>query len=213
MVGDPGIQGRLLRPFQPAFDPLPFVAHPRWQRQAAVAAFPFVEAPFVPPLVPLIPFGYDLPILPRWPRPVGWTSQVSWDVYFPPIGPYPNYAIAEDSASFVAATIDSQGGGPILMDDYEIDTQIETTVTFLNVGLNVPADPTAVTLFILDPLGNETSVAYNPGPITRSGIGVYGYVFVPSSPGVWTYKWQGVGAVIATSRDRRFFVRASSLIQ
>ena len=98
------------------------------------------------------------------------------------------------------------------MNFYEIDTQLQINATFMNVGLNVPADPTTVTLFLLDPLGNETSVGYNPGPISRTGVGLYNYLFTPSTVGTWTYKWQGTGNVIATSRDTKFTVRASNLI-
>lgn len=99
------------------------------------------------------------------------------------------------------------------MNKYEIDTQIEVVGTFLNVSPNVPsvpADPTAVTLYVLDPSGNETQHTY-PGDVVRNGIGLYSFTFVPSGPGIWTYKWQGAGQVIATSRDTLFFVRASNL--
>jgi hypothetical protein len=101
------------------------------------------------------------------------------------------------------------------MNRYEIDTQVQVNVTFLAVSINVPpvpADPSGVALFISDPDGNETQVGYDPGPVQRTGIGLYFYTFVPSGPGEWTYKWQGTGNVIATSRDTRFFVKASSLI-
>lgn len=94
---------------------------------------------------------------------------------------------------------------------YEIDTQIQLTGTFMNVALNAVADPSSVTLYILDPSGNETQQTY-PGTISRASVGVYNYIFVPSGPGEWKYKWQGVGDVIATSRDTKFFVRASDLI-
>lgn len=103
---------------------------------------------------------------------------------------------------------------------YQVDTLIQLNVTFLNVPTNMPADPTAVSLFISDPSGNETEVTYNPGPIVRTGVGVYYYQFTPTptppattAAGTWTYKWQGTGAVIATSRDTNFLVQASDLIQ
>lgn len=100
------------------------------------------------------------------------------------------------------------------MNFYEIDTQMQISATFMNIALNIPADPVTITLFLLDPLGNETSVVY-PGPSTpiqRTGVGLYSYLFIPNSVGTWTYKWQGVGNVFATSRDTKFTVRASNLI-
>jgi hypothetical protein len=98
------------------------------------------------------------------------------------------------------------------MNEYQIDTLIQLNVTFYNVALNVPADPQNVALFIEDPFGNVTSVG--PTTITRTGVGTYFYDFLPSGPGVWTYKWQGSGttSVVATSRDTRFLVKGSELV-
>ncbi len=97
------------------------------------------------------------------------------------------------------------------MNKYQIDTQIQLNGTFYNVGLNVLADPSTAMLFIEDPSGVVSE--YGPGPpVVRTAVGVYYMLFVPPSPGQWSYQWQGTGAVIATSKVTRFFVQASDLI-
>ena len=96
------------------------------------------------------------------------------------------------------------------MHEYEIDTQLQLNGYFFNVALNVPADPTTVSLFVEDPTGDVTQIASDL--IFRTGVGVYGSIFLPTGPGLWKYKWQGVGNVQATSPDTRFLVKASTLI-
>jgi hypothetical protein len=97
------------------------------------------------------------------------------------------------------------------MNCYQVDTTIQLNVTFYNTALNQPADPAVVSLFVEDPSGDVTQVPANQ--ISRTGVGTYISEFLPSSPGCWTYKWQGTGNVMATSRDTRFFVQASDLVE
>ena len=96
------------------------------------------------------------------------------------------------------------------MNCYQVQTTIQLNVTFFNTALNAPADPTAVALFVEDPTGIVTEIP--TGQISRSGVGVYSADFLPTMLGQWTYKWQGTGNVMATSRDVCFFVQASDLI-
>jgi hypothetical protein len=93
---------------------------------------------------------------------------------------------------------------------YQVDTLVRLNVTFYDVALNLPADPTAVALFVEAPDGTVTQV--DPLQIARTGVGAYYSNFLPPSPGEWTYKWQGTGNVIATSKDRTFLVQASELV-
>jgi hypothetical protein len=93
---------------------------------------------------------------------------------------------------------------------YQIDTLIQLNVVFFNVQLNQPADPVTVSLFVEDPSGTITEIASNL--IVRTGVGSYYSNFLPTGPGVWTYKWQGTGNVIATSKDKSFLVQASDLV-
>ena len=93
---------------------------------------------------------------------------------------------------------------------YEIDTSIQLNGVFENVALGVPADPTTITLYVQDPTG-ATDVIGAPA-ITRSDVGLYSYAFVPSVSGIWVYKWQGVGTVVATTPDTMFIVNSSFVI-
>ena len=94
---------------------------------------------------------------------------------------------------------------------YEEDTEIQINVSFVTMPSGALADPSLVTLYLLDPLGNQTEYTYNPGGIVRASIGAYFLLFLPTSPGLWTYKWAGTGNVVASSADTQFFVRASLL--
>jgi hypothetical protein len=97
------------------------------------------------------------------------------------------------------------------MNIYQIDTLLQLNVTFYDVALNLPADPSSVALFVEDPNGVVTEIASNL--IVRTGIGTYYSDFLPPMPGRWTYKWQGSGSsVIATSPDTHFFVKGSALV-
>ena len=96
------------------------------------------------------------------------------------------------------------------MNIYQIDTLIQLNVVFYDVAQNLPADPTAVSLFVEDPDGNVTQIPANA--ISRTGTGAYNSMFLPTGPGEWAYKWQGTGNVMATSRDKRFFVQVSELV-
>lgn len=91
---------------------------------------------------------------------------------------------------------------------YQMDTLIQLNVIFYDTLLNLPADPTSVSLFMEDPFGTVTQ----PAGIVRTGTGTYYCNFLPTGPGEWTYKWQGTGSVIATSRDTSFIVVRSSVI-
>lgn len=97
------------------------------------------------------------------------------------------------------------------MNTYQIETLLRLNVTFYDVAANLPADPTTIALFVEDPDGVVTEI--DPLLIVRTGTGAYYSNFLPSGPGEWTYKWQGTGNVVATSRDKRFLVKASELIE
>jgi hypothetical protein len=93
---------------------------------------------------------------------------------------------------------------------YEIDTTIELMGTFANALTGAAVDPTDVTLFIRDPEGDITQHAN--GQLTRVGVGVYTFLITVSVHGVWTYKWQGTGAVVVTSPDTALNVNQSIFI-
>jgi hypothetical protein len=98
-----------------------------------------------------------------------------------------------------------------MVNQYQVDTLIQLSVIFYNVAANLPADPSAVTLYVEDPTGIVTQI---PGSnIVRTGTGTYYSNFMPTGPGLWKYKWQGSGtSVQATSPDTPFFVRSSDFL-
>ena len=95
---------------------------------------------------------------------------------------------------------------------YELDTTIQLTGTFADSLTGELADPTTITLFVLNPQGVNNSYTYAASQVVRVGVGIYTYTFTPDASGEWLYKWQGEGTVIATSPDTAFVVRASALI-
>jgi hypothetical protein len=98
-----------------------------------------------------------------------------------------------------------------LVNNYETHTLIALSVIFYNVQMNIPADPTTVSLWVEDPTGVVTQVSSLN--IVRTGVGTYYANFMPTSPGLWKYKWEGSGtSVQATSPDTAFFVRSSDFL-
>jgi hypothetical protein len=124
-------------------------------------------------------------------------------------------ASALDAGLFVAIGSDSPSGqgwsGAGYMATYEIDTDIQINGIFINALTGVDIDPTAITLFMLNPNGVATSYSY-PGTITRDSLGHFHQQLVPSVSGTWTYKWQATGAAVCTSPDTTFTVKSSLLI-
>ena len=98
------------------------------------------------------------------------------------------------------------------MSQYEIDTSIELQCVFTNSLTGVYADPTTITLYIIDPTGFQTTQAWPGGPIIRDSLGHFHTIITPSISGNWTYKWRGTGTATASSPDTIFTVNASALI-
>lgn len=98
------------------------------------------------------------------------------------------------------------------VNQYQLKTLIQLVGNFYNVQANVLADPQTVSLFIEDPSRVITQIASNL--LVRSGVGQYYYNFMPTSAGLWKYKWQGAGVtgVVATSPDTSFFVVSSDFV-
>jgi hypothetical protein len=67
-------------------------------------------------------------------------------------------------------------------------------------------------LFVIDPTGAQTTQVWPGGNIIRDSLGHFHYIITPAISGNWTYKWQGTGAVVATSPDTTFTVKSSALI-
>lgn len=96
---------------------------------------------------------------------------------------------------------------------YALGTEVQLVGTFANAS-NETADPSAVMLYIAPPgtpNGTSTQYSYAGGQITRSAQGVYTMNVILNKPGVWTYAWEGTGAVQAATFDTSLVVQPSIL--
>lgn len=59
--------------------------------------------------------------------------------------------------------------------------------------LNVPTDPTEVTLVVTDPLGAATTYTYSLAEITKTGTGAYTKSIPCTADSTWQYVWTGTG--------------------
>lgn len=164
--------------------------------------------------------NYDFPN-PKGPRRgidlYGWTSALNLELFTYP--GLPALSFSSERAAFTAFASDSPSGqgwkGPGYMAKYEIDTSVQINGSFVNSLTGAYADPTGVTLFVLDPNGLKSTYSYTgqaSSPIVRDSQGHYHFTVTASISGTWTYKWQATGSVIATSPDTTFVVNASTLI-
>lgn len=95
---------------------------------------------------------------------------------------------------------------------YPIDTQLQLSVNFVAVAGYVAVDPSDVKLYLRDPTGALTTYTFLNGQVQKASVGSYFYLVTPAISGVWTYKFQGIGAVVATNPDQTFTVSSSVLI-
>lgn len=98
------------------------------------------------------------------------------------------------------------------MDVFQIDTTLQLTGDFVRSLDGALEDPTDVIVFIAAPGGPFNTFTFSGNQVTKLAVGQYSYVFTPSISGTWTYKWQGVGTVTATSPDKTFLVQPSAAI-
>lgn len=87
---------------------------------------------------------------------------------------------------------------------FDVADGVRATAAFQDLNGN-PADPTTITLKVLDPAGTITEP-----PVFRTGTGSYYADFVlPNEPGSWSYRWEGTGDV-QVAEEGKFTVRASA---
>lgn len=91
------------------------------------------------------------------------------------------------------------------MNDYEINTLVQTNASFVIFGTTTPIDPTDINLFVKAPDGTITEYGY-PAQISRSGVGNYSFQLVLTEAGIWLYKWQGTGAAEVSAPDTGMLV-------
>jgi hypothetical protein len=87
------------------------------------------------------------------------------------------------------------------MNSYPMDTSLRLTGTFTIVSSGALADPTIVTSTLVDPNGTTTTPT-----TTRNSLGVFYIDVTPTVYGIWTYRFNGTGAVVAQG-EQQFFVQ------
>lgn len=87
---------------------------------------------------------------------------------------------------------------------YDASTSIRIRSNFTIALTGAHADPTAVILSVCNPKGVVT--VYNTIDLIRESAGVFYKDIILNVVGVWTYKWQGTGAVEAASPDIKIIV-------
>ena len=92
------------------------------------------------------------------------------------------------------------------MKSYPLGTQLVLGTNFVDAVSQQPADPTTVVLELMDPTGAVTT----PG-VTHPGVGLFKALVTPSMAGIWTARWVGTGAVVA-STEHRFEIRPSAFM-
>lgn len=92
------------------------------------------------------------------------------------------------------------------MNTYPLGSAINLFGTFTQTSTGTAVDPTVVKARVRDPANTE--VIYADGSITHSSTGHYTVQILPSVIGVWRYRWEGTGAVIAAD-EKQFEIRPS----
>ena len=90
------------------------------------------------------------------------------------------------------------------MKSYPLGTQLVLATSFMDAVTSQPADPTTVTLEVMDPTG-----AVSQPTFTHPGVGLFKALFTPSMAGIWTTRWEATGAVVAAT-EHKFEIRASA---
>lgn len=75
----------------------------------------------------------------------------------------------------------------------DVGDRVTFTATFTTAAA-VAVDPTTVTLKVLDPSGNTTTVTSG---FTNDSTGVYSYEVDIDEAGVWRWRWAGTGDAVA----------------
>ena len=89
------------------------------------------------------------------------------------------------------------------MNTYPVNELVRLSVAFTDpLNNNEPVDPTTVSLTLTQP----GAVVQSPiiDGIARDSTGAYHYDLLVTLMGLWVYRWQGEGAVIASSGNGFF---------
>jgi hypothetical protein len=96
---------------------------------------------------------------------------------------------------------------------YTIDNLVQMNGFFTLADGVTPADPTTVVALVQDPTGLITQYTNATSPaVVRNGVGAYSVTMQLSLSGPWIYKFQGTGALTATTPDTYIEVIQSEVI-
>jgi len=79
---------------------------------------------------------------------------------------------------------------------YDIGDSVRLKATFTVSEVNT--DPTTITLKVKTPSGVTTSYTYAGGQVTKQETGIYYKDINLDDDGMWYYRWEGTGTVIAS---------------
>ena len=82
------------------------------------------------------------------------------------------------------------------MNQYLIGNTVQISFVLVT-STNVPIDPSALSLRITDPNGNETD--FSLATLTRTGTGLYNTTVNLVTIGQWSYRWEATGNVYAAA--------------
>ena len=88
------------------------------------------------------------------------------------------------------------------MNAYDIGQQVRFSVTFKSQS-GALTDPTGVKAKVQDPSGNEATYTYGVGVavVKDAGLGKYHLDLTIDEQGLWVYRWEGTGALIAAAEN------------
>lgn len=89
---------------------------------------------------------------------------------------------------------------------YDVGDSVRVSATFTVSAVNT--DPSTITLKVKDPEGSITTYTYAGGTVTKQATGIFYKDVTVSNDGIWYYRFEGTGTVIAAV-EGQFRVRRS----
>lgn len=90
--------------------------------------------------------------------------------------------------------------GLSVINSYEFGNMVTLNVIFTDVTTNMLVDPSIVTLRVLDP--NNVEKIYTGSQVIRNSLGNYSYPVFGDLAGIWNYRWEGSGNVVAAQESQ-----------
>jgi hypothetical protein len=91
---------------------------------------------------------------------------------------------------------------------YDVGDGVEVRSAFTNLA-GAATDPTTITLKVRKPDATISTYTYAAAQLTRESAGVFVKSITLDTSGVWTYRFEGTGAVVAADEEL-LVVEASS---